>query len=79
MCPMMELKSVTHMGLLRNPRHEKFTQLVASGIMPSEAYVSVGYKPTGAKQAASRLLTKLTFVNEFLNYKKRPRDRRRRL
>jgi terminase small subunit-like protein len=44
-------------ALLRNPRHEKFSQLVASGIKPQEAYISVGYKPTGAKQAASRLLT----------------------
>ena len=47
------------MALLHNPRHEKFSQLVASGVKPSEAYVSVGYKPTGAKQAASRLLTKV--------------------
>jgi uncharacterized protein YoaH (UPF0181 family) len=45
------------MALLSNPRHEKFSQLVASGISPKEAYTSVGYKPTGAKQAASRLLT----------------------
>ncbi len=30
-----------------------------SGIKPREAYVSVGYQPTGAKQAASRLLTKV--------------------
>jgi hypothetical protein len=47
------------MPVLRNPRHEKFSQLVASGIKPREAYVSVEYKPTGAKQAASRLLTKV--------------------
>ncbi|HTR34918.1 MAG TPA: terminase small subunit [Bryobacteraceae bacterium] len=45
------------MPVLHNPRHEKFSQLVASGIKPKEAYTSVGYKPTGAKQAASRLLT----------------------
>ena len=42
---------------MSNPRHEKFSQLVASGVRPKEAYTSVGYKPTGAKQAASRLLT----------------------
>jgi len=47
------------MAPLRNPRHEKFSQLVASGVRPKEAYTSVGYKPTGAKQAASRLLTKV--------------------
>lgn len=45
----------TNMAILRNPRHEKLSQLVASGIKPTEAYVSVGYKPTGAKQAASGL------------------------
>src|ERR1035438_392499 len=28
------------MPVLRNPRHEKFSQLVASGIKPTEAYVS---------------------------------------
>jgi phage terminase small subunit len=44
------------MPVLRNPRHEKFSQLVASSIKPKEAYISVGYKPTGAKQAGSRLL-----------------------
>jgi hypothetical protein len=49
----------TIMPVLRNPRHEKFSQLVASGIKPKEAYVSLGYQPTGAKQAASRLLTKV--------------------
>ena len=47
------------MPVLGNPRHEKSSQLVASGVKPTEAYVSLGYKPTGAKQAASRLLTKV--------------------
>ncbi len=42
---------------MRNPRHERFSQLVASGVRPKESYTAVGYKPTGAKQAASRLLT----------------------
>jgi len=50
---------VIRMPVLRNPRHEKFAQLASSGIKPREAYISVGYKPTGAKQAASRLLTKV--------------------
>jgi hypothetical protein len=45
------------MPVLRNPRHEKFSQLVASGVNASESYTAVGYKPTGARQAASRLLT----------------------
>jgi hypothetical protein len=46
------------MAILHNPWHEKLSQLVASGIKPKEAYISVGYRPNGAKQAASRLLTK---------------------
>lgn len=43
---------------LRNPRHEKFTQLVASGIKPPDAYVSVGYAKGGAAQATANLLKK---------------------
>ena len=46
------------MAPLDNPRHEKFSQLVAGGVKPAEAYVLAGYKKTGASQAASRLLTK---------------------
>ena len=42
--------------ILRNPRHEKFCELVVSGIKPSEAYISIGYSANGADQAASRLL-----------------------
>jgi hypothetical protein len=54
--------TIPHLGsklmpVLRNPRHEKFSKLVASGVSASESYAAVGYKPTGAKQAASRLLT----------------------
>ena len=44
------------MALLRNPRHEKFSQLVASGIKPTEAYVSLGYSEAGAAQSANKLL-----------------------
>ena len=44
------------MQILRNPRHEKFCELVVSGIKPSEAYISIGYSANGADQAASRLL-----------------------
>jgi len=47
------------MPLLRNPRHEKFCEMVASGVRPSQAYVSVGYSETGACQAASRLLRRV--------------------
>src|SRR5258708_17581056 len=44
------------MGLLRKPRHEKFSQLVAGGIRPAEAYVSLGYSKGGAPQSANKLL-----------------------
>ena len=44
------------MAVLNNPRHEKFSQLVASGIKPSGAYVSVGYAEGGAPQSANKLL-----------------------
>jgi hypothetical protein len=39
-------------------RHEKFCELVASGVRPSAAYVSLGYSGRGADQGASRLLRK---------------------
>jgi len=47
------------MPALSNPRHEKFAQLVASGIHPAEAYVSLGYAKCRAAQAASRLSLKV--------------------
>jgi hypothetical protein len=43
------------MTVLRNPRHEKFAQLVASGIHPAASYVSLGYSRRGAPQSASKL------------------------
>jgi hypothetical protein len=54
------------MPLLNNPRHEKFSQLVASGIKPTEAYVSLGYSKRGAPQSANNLL-KRTDVRERVN------------
>ena len=44
------------MEVLRNPRHEKFAQLVASGVRPTAAYVSLDYSKAGAPQAAHNLL-----------------------
>ena len=44
------------MPVLRNPRHEKFSQLVAAGIPAKEAYISVGYSENGAPQSAANLL-----------------------
>jgi hypothetical protein len=44
------------MPTLRNPRHERFAQLVASGIRPQNAYVSVGFSKKGAHQSAGRTL-----------------------
>src|ERR1035438_5506982 len=54
------------MPVLRNPRHEKFSQLVASGIKPTEAYVSLGYSKAGAPQSTNNLL-KRTDVRERVN------------
>ena len=50
-------------GILSNPRHEKFSQLVASGIKPTAAYSSLGYSGKGAPQSANKLL-KRTDVRE---------------
>ena len=47
------------MSVLRNPRHERFCGLVASGVNPTEAYISIGYSALGANQAASRLLARI--------------------
>jgi septum formation inhibitor-activating ATPase MinD len=44
------------MPTLGNPRHERFAQLVASGIRPQNAYVSVGFSKNGAHQSAGRTL-----------------------
>jgi hypothetical protein len=44
------------MTMLRNPRHERFAELFASGIRPAAAYVSLGYSKNGAPQSAAKLL-----------------------
>ena len=54
------------MPVLRNPRHEKFAQLVSGGIKPTEAYVSLGYSRNGAPQSANNLLNR-TEVRERVN------------
>ena len=51
-----EFSKLRKMPVLQNPRHEKFCELVVSGIRPSAAYTSIGYSAGGADQAASRLL-----------------------
>jgi len=66
MCRMIGSDRATRMPILRNPRHEKFSQLVASGIKPTEAYVSLGYSKVGAPQSANNLL-KRTDVRERVN------------
>ena len=56
-------------GHFANPRHEKFSQLVASGIKPTEAYISLGYSAEGAPQSANKLLKRIDVrerVNEIL-------------
>jgi hypothetical protein len=47
---------LTPMAILSNPRHEKFSQLVASGIKPTAAYISLEYSAKGAPQSANKLL-----------------------
>jgi hypothetical protein len=49
-------KAKTRMAILSNPRHEKFSQLVASGIKPTGTYISLGYSAKGAPQSANNLL-----------------------
>ena len=44
------------MATLSNPRHEKFSQLLASGVKAMQAYVSCGYSENGAAQSANNLL-----------------------
>ncbi len=44
------------MPVLLNNHHERFAQLVATGVKAAEAYVRAGYSKKGAKQSASRLL-----------------------
>ena len=54
-----QLTSMTEGGtnmILKNPRHEKFCQLVASGMKPADAYVSLGYSANGAAPSANNLL-----------------------
>ena len=43
------------MAILSNSRHEKFSQLVASGIQPAAAYRSLGCSSKGAPQSANKL------------------------
>jgi len=40
---------------LKNDRHERFAQLVASGKPAADSYVEAGFSPHGAAQSASRL------------------------
>ena len=44
------------MGLLDNPRHEKFAQLVATGHSPARAYAVAGYEEKTAYTCGPRLL-----------------------
>ena len=44
------------MAALKNPRHEQFAELVASGRAPSEAYSSVGFSKKTAYTCGPRLV-----------------------
>jgi Terminase small subunit len=45
------------MPVLTSSKHEKFAQLVATGVSATKAYVSAGYAKANARQNASRLIT----------------------
>src|SRR5229473_4978381 len=53
---MMKGEECVDISVLRNPRHEQFAQLVATGKSPAEAYVCVGFSKAGAAASATRLL-----------------------
>src|SRR5712691_8828634 len=53
---MMKGEECVDISVLRNPRHEQFAQLVATGKPPIEAYVCVGFSKAGAAPSATRLL-----------------------
>jgi hypothetical protein len=58
----------TSLTLLRNPRHEKFAQLVATGQSPAQAYVAAGYEERTSYTCGPRLLKRievLARVNEL--------------
>src|SRR5215467_4864524 len=44
------------MPTLKNPKHEHFAQLIASGESPTKSYALAGYSDKGAAQSANRLL-----------------------
>lgn len=46
------------MTILKNAKHEHFAHLVAKGANATDAYIQAGFSANGAKQSASRLLTK---------------------
>src|SRR5450759_422350 len=54
------------MPVLRNPRHETFSQLVPSGIKPTEEHLSLSYSKAGAPQSANNIV-KRTDVRERVN------------
>jgi len=60
------------MAILLNSLHEKFSQLVASGIQPAAAYRSLGYSSKGAPQSANKLRKRLTFEEGLTKSVRRP-------
>jgi len=44
------------MPTLLNPKHEKFVQLLSSGMSATQAYISAGYSKVGAGPSAYKLL-----------------------
>jgi len=50
-----EKQDKIYMPVLQKPKHEKFAQLVATGMSCSEAYRKAGYRDASAKHNATRM------------------------
>lgn len=54
------------MAALKNSRHEKFALSLFKGMSQQDAALQAGYKPSRARQTASRLATMLPIVARIL-------------
>ncbi len=63
------------MPVLKNARHERFAQELAKGSTQEEAYLAAGYAPAGARQNASRLMTKDDIASRVTEIKGRAAEK----
>lgn len=56
--------------ILKNAKHEHFSQLVAGGKPPTAAYVLAGYSEHGAAQSANRLLKNAEIADRIAQLRK---------